>query len=126
MAIGLSVPRNKIQLTYQAEQIRVLDVVNPEIDLTDLLQDYAVHFLKQHQLSGLVLQEKSPSCGIDNCKVFSAKGELIGYSSGLFAATIIKTLPNLPVCCAEDLKTNQQLTSFIARVETYKINLQVE
>ncbi|MDQ7090457.1 MAG: DUF523 domain-containing protein [Methylococcales bacterium] len=118
-AIGLPVPRNKIQLTLDQGKIRVLDTVNPRIDLTLLLQNYAVEFIKQHSISGLVLQEKSPSCGIDNCKVFSTQGALIGVNSGLFAATIIKEKPLLPVCCAIDLQTQDTVSNFIERVQQY-------
>ncbi|NOQ35223.1 MAG: DUF523 domain-containing protein [Methylococcaceae bacterium] len=121
-AIGLSVPRNKIQLTYKNGEIRVLDTINPQIDLSDLLHDYALQFLKQYQLSGLILQEKSPSCGIDNCKTFADNGEIIAYSSGIFAATVMNHLPELPRCCAIDLRNHQQLSNFIKQVEDYHSN----
>lgn len=119
MAIGLSVPRNKIQLTYRQGQVSVLDSTNPDIDLTYLLRNYALRFLKQYNLSGLVLQEKSPSCGINNCKLFADDGEIIGYSSGLFATTIMDVQPLLPICCAVDLHEQQVLTNFIKQVQNY-------
>lgn len=119
VAIGLSIPRNKIQLTYQNGEIRVLDSINPDVDLTDLLHDYALQFSKQYILSGLVLQEKSPSCGIDNCKLFSKQGKIISYASGIFAATLIKLNPELPACCAADLTDKQTMDDFVQQVQHY-------
>ena len=119
-AIGLSVPRNKIQLTYQQGQVRVLDTVDPRIDLTALLRDYALDLIKEHKLSGLVLQEKSPSCGVNNCKLFSDNGGIIGLSSGLFAATMIEQQPLLPICCAVDLQNKRAILNFIKQVFNYQ------
>ena len=118
-AIGLPVPRNKIQLISKNESVRVLDTCYPHKDFTDLLENYTLNFLQQHSLSGIILQEKSPSCGIDNCKVFSESGELTGYSSGIFAATILKKIPTLPNCCAKDLGNAQAIEAFIKRVSVY-------
>ena len=122
-AIGLSVPRNKIQLTYQQGQIRVLDTVDPKIDLTALLRDYALDFIKEYSLSGLVLQEKSPSCGVNNCKLFSDNGQLIGLESGLFAATVIEQQPLLPIFCAVDLQNKQAVLNFIEQVFDYQYTI---
>jgi len=119
-AIGLSVPRNKIQLIYQQGQVRVLDTVDPTVDLTASLRDYTLDFIKEHKLSGLVLQEKSPSCGVNNCKLFSDNGVLIGLSSGLFAATMIAQHPLLPICCAVDLQNKQAILNFIEQVFNYQ------
>jgi len=118
-AIGLSVPRNKIQLTYQQDQVKVLDTADLTCDLTDLLRDYALDFIKEHKLSGLVLQEKSPSCGVNNCKLFNIHGQKIGYHSGVFAATIIKTQPQLPICCAIDLQHDLTKIEFIKKIQSY-------
>lgn len=119
-AIGLSVPRNKIQLIYQQGQVRVLDSIDPKLDLTALLRDFALDFIGKNPLSGLVLQEKSPSCGVNNCKLFSNNGVLIGLNSGLFAATIIEQRPFLPLCCAVDLQNKQATLNFIEQVFNYQ------
>jgi uncharacterized protein YbbK (DUF523 family) len=120
IAIGLPVPRNKIQLIYQQGQVSALDSVDPRLDLTTLLRDFALDFIEKCPLSGLVLQEKSPSCGINNCKLFSDNGVLIGLNSGLFAATIIEQQPLLPICCAVDLQNKQVILNFIEQVFDYQ------
>ena len=119
-AIGLPVPRNKIQLIYRQGQVSVLDSVDSKLDLTERLRDYALNFIEKYSLSGLVLQEKSPSCGVNNCKLFSDNGVLIGLNSGLFAATIIEQRPLLPLCCAVDLQNKQAILNFIKRVSDYQ------
>ncbi len=114
--IGLGVPRPKIQLTQVGSHIKVLQAGDPSIDVTGLLVDFAKQFVNQHALSGLVLQDKSPSCGIDNSKLFSEAGELTGNSSGLFAATMMDSFPNLLVVQASQLQSKADVLHFVKRL----------
>lgn len=111
--IGLGVPRDKIQLTRVGTEVKVLKINQPSVDLSKPLADFALQFIKQHALSGLVLQDKSPSCGLGNTKLFSETGEQIGVSSGLFASTIMQHKPNLPVVLASQLQTKQDVSQFL-------------
>lgn len=111
--IGLSVPREKIQLTLVDGQFKVLKTDELDIDVSDLLADFAIQFINQHALAGLVLQDKSPSCGIDNTKLFSLAGEQIGLSSGLFAKTIKEQMPELVVIQASQLQNKTDVQQFV-------------
>lgn len=111
--IGLGVPRAKIQLTALNGQIKVLKTDEPNVDVSDLLAGFAVQFTHQHALSGLVLQDKSPSCGVDNSKLFSETGEQIGLASGLFAKTIIDRMPHLVVIQASQLQSISDVQHFV-------------
>ncbi len=102
-------------------EIRVLDSINPDIDLTCALHDYALHFLTENPIAGLAMQEKSPSCGIGNCRLFAENGAQIGFGSGVFAATVIAQCPQMPVCCAEDLQSARHIQHFIERVRDYSL-----
>ncbi len=116
VAIGLAVPRAKIQLTQVGNQIKVLQVDDPGIDLSHCLVGFAKQFVKQQAVSGLVLQDKSPSCGIANSKLFSEAGEQIGLSSGLFAATIKDLLPQLPMIRASQLQSKTDIAQFVKKL----------
>jgi len=119
MEIGLGVPRNKIQLVQVQQTVRVREIENPAHDVSDLLKKSAEKFIKSHSLSGLILQDKSPSCGIDNSKLYSENGELIGMSSGLFASTIKQLLPDLPMCCASQLSDLDEIQQFFQQLQFY-------
>jgi len=115
--MGLGVPREKIQLTQVGNEIRVLKTEDLSVDVTELLVDFANQLMSQYSLSGLVLQDRSPSCGLGNTKLFSVSGEQIGAeSSGLFAATIRQQLPQLPIVLASQLKSEQDVLTFVERI----------
>jgi len=111
--IGLGVPREKIQLTQIGTEIKVLKINDPAVDFSKLLTDFALQFIQQYALSGLVLQDKSPSCGLGNVKLFSDTGEQIGMGSGFFASAIIHHLPNLPVVLASQLQSRHDVSHFL-------------
>ncbi len=111
--IGLGIPRAKIQLTQVGSIIKVLKTDEPDVDVAQLLTDFASQFITKYRLSGLVLQDKSPSCGIDNVKLFSEKGLQIGLSSGLFSKTIISLMPDLVVIQASQLQNIEDVKQFI-------------
>jgi uncharacterized protein YbbK (DUF523 family) len=111
--IGLGVPRDKIQLTQVGTEIKVLKINDPTVDVSKPLAELALQFIRQHALSGLVLQDKSPSCGLGNVKLFSETGEQIGISSGFFVAAIVHQKPNLPVALASQLLSKQDVSRFL-------------
>lgn len=116
MEIGLGVPRTKIKLTQVGKHLKVLNSENTDIDVTDQLAEFATQFVKQYQLSGLVLQDKSPSCGIGNTNVYSQAGEIIGLNSGVFASTIISLMPDLVVAQANQLQTKQAIDLYLKKL----------
>lgn len=87
VAIGLPAPRPPIRLIQTAAEIRVIEP-NSRTDFTQALRQSAQGLVSQQALAGFVLTTKSPSCGIGSTKLFNPSGELIGRSSGIFAATL--------------------------------------
>jgi uncharacterized protein YbbK (DUF523 family) len=116
--IGLGVPRAKIQLTQVGSSIKVLKTDGTNSDVSDALQNFAIRFVSQNSLSGLVLQDKSPSCGVGNTKLFSVSGEQIGVSSGLFAKTIMELMPDLVVVQASQLQSKNEIEQFVKNITT--------
>ena len=114
--IGLGVPRAKIQLTQIGSSIKVLKTDGTKSDVSAALQNFAIQFVNQNSLSGLVLQDKSPSCSVGNAKLFSEAGEQIGVSSGLFAKTIMDLMPDLVIVQASQLLSKQDIEQFVKRI----------
>ncbi len=111
--IGLGVPREKIQLVQVGVESKVLKINTPRIDYSAPLINFALQFIKQHALSGLVLQDKSPSCGLGNTPLFSEEGKQIGLGSGLFASTILQHEPQLSIILESQLQSKQDVVSFV-------------
>ena len=118
--IGLGVPRAKIQLTQVGSSIKALKTDDVNSDVSAALQNFAMQFVNQNSLSGLVLQDRSPSCGVGNTKLFSVSGEQIGVSSGLFAKTIMNLMPNLVVVQASQLQSKSEIEQFVKNLN-YRI-----
>lgn len=116
--IGLGVPRPKIQLTQVGHTIRVLREDNAQIDLTEPLISFAAQFSKQADLAGLVLQDKSPSCGLGHTKVYSQQGQVIGTGDGVFSATLLDILPSLVIVQASQLQNKSDIISFVKALTT--------
>ena len=115
--IGLGIPREKIQLMQISSGVRVVNVSNKAVDVTALLIAFAKQFVAKYSLSGLVLQDRSPSCGIGNAKLFSKNNELVGVSSGLFAATVMNLLPSLVVIQESQLQDEESIDCFVQKVK---------
>ncbi len=116
--IGLGVPRAKIRLTQVGKSIKVLQIDDSTLDFSDQLHNFADKYVKQQSLDGLVLQDRSPSCGIGNTALFSQAGVQIGNSSGLFAAKIIELLPRLVVVQANQLQSKSDIIQFVEKLKS--------
>ena len=118
VAIGLSVPREKIELHQQGCKVHLL-TANTKLDLTEAMIAYATEFLNNHALSGMILKDKSPSCGVGNCKQFDENGTMQGNGTGLFAATVLALKPDLPLLQSHIVTHTDDLNSFIQDVYEY-------
>lgn len=117
--IGLSVPREKIELHQRGMKIHLLSSRQPVIDLTEQMIEYASTFLKNHQISGVILKDKSPSCGVKNCKQYDEAGNMQRNGTGIFAATIMQLKPGLPMLQSNLVTQLSDLDRFIQQVNEY-------
>lgn len=120
-AIGLGVPREPIRLVGDPRNPRAVGTVNPELDVTDGLRAYGRRAAERlHDISGFILMQKSPSCGMERVKVYQGSGRpASGGGRGLFAAELMRARPDLPV--EEDGRLNDPVLreNFITRVFVY-------
>ncbi len=120
LSAGLSVPRPSIHQKMIAGQIRVVGTKNTALDVTEKLKESASKASRgMHQLSGYILKKDSPSCGMERVRVYNEFGQVTRNGRGVFAETLRRMHPNLPLeeegrLCDPKLREN-----FILRVFTY-------
>ena len=117
--IGLGVPREKIELHQQGAGIHLLTTAQPVADLTEQMIAYAQLFLENQQISGMILKDKSPSCGVANCKQYDELGNMQRNGTGIFAVTIMQLKPSLPMRQSNQIRQASDLDSFIQQVNEY-------
>lgn len=117
--IGLGIPREKIELHQQGTSVHLLSCTQPVADLTEQMISYARHFLHSHKISGMVLKDKSPSCGVRNCKQWNDTREMQRNGTGIFAATILRLQPDLPMLQSNTVQQASDLDEFLQQVNAY-------
>ncbi|MBF0293424.1 MAG: DUF523 domain-containing protein [Nitrospinae bacterium] len=117
MEIGMGAPRPPIRLVDSPGGLRARGVDDPAIDVTDALDGVGrVH----SDLSGLILKNRSPSCGTGNTEVFSQDGKLVSSAGfGIFALSIMGAAPLLPVEDETVLHDRMRRNIFLLRLFVY-------
>lgn len=125
MAIGMGVPRPPIHLVDDGSSIQVQGVEDASCNMTQPLMIYAEDIAKNNtDICGYIFKKNSPSCGTKNVKVLNIHGEYECKGRGMYAATIIKALPLLPVIDEEDFLNESMRLEFLSKVIKYaEINL---
>ncbi|AVF35415.1 YbgA family protein [Rahnella sikkimica] len=125
MAIGLPTPRPALRLVRMDEGVAMRFSNDETIDITDKMQSYAEKRVAPlTQLCGYIVCAKSPSCGMERVRVYSANGKDAKKSGvGIYTAELMKQHPWLPV--EEDGRLNDPILreNFVERVFTlYELN----
>lgn len=114
---GLGVPRPPVQLTASIENPKLIGRDNSLLDITGLMQDYCkTRPAGLNHLSGFIFKSRSPSCGLNSTPVFINEQCVTETGRGIFAKTLCKTYPNLPVIEDTELEVKYQLECFIQAV----------
>lgn len=117
VAIGLGTPREPVRLVGDPNRPRAVGTVNPQLDVSDALIAYGERMASElDDISGYILMQKSPSCGMERVKVYQANGYSVGSGAGLFAQALMRMRPELPV--EEDGRLNDPVLreNFLTRV----------
>ena len=113
---GMGVPREKIQLVKSNEQIRVLRVLQPDIDVTQQLSDFAKKIQRQYpDLAAMILKSKSPSCGIHSTPIFE-NDRMIKIGAGQFAYTLKSICPELIMLEENKLSNKANCMEFLSQL----------
>lgn len=127
VGIGLGIPRPPMRLVAtkndQGEDVvSVLDTKNQELDFTDRLKDYSENVANKglNNVSGYIFKKDSPSCGMTRVKVYAESGQFAHKEGvGVFADTIQKTFPLMPVEEEGRLNDVNLRENFLMRVYIY-------
>ncbi|WP_422137324.1 YbgA family protein [Endozoicomonas sp. ALC020] len=121
VAIGLGTPREPIRLVGDIQKVRVVGTDHPDVDVTDQLTDYGYKKAKElTDISGYILMQKSPSCGMERVKVYHENGCPSGVSSaGAYAKALMAARPLLPVEEEGRLHDPVLRENFFTRVYAY-------
>jgi len=121
MAIGLGTPREPIRLVGDPQAPRALGTRHRELDVTAALSDFGTRMAGElADLSGYIVMQKSPSCGLERVKVYQDNGyPAEGGGTGLYTAAFCRLRPDLPI--EEDGRLNDPVLreNFISRVYAY-------
>ena len=121
MAIGLGTPRQPIRLVGDPAAPHARGTVDTALDVTDALARYGREVAESLQgVSGYILMQKSPSCGMERVKVYQDNGyPAEGGGTGVFARALMDALPDLPV--EEDGRLHDPVLreNFLTRVYAY-------
>jgi uncharacterized protein YbgA (DUF1722 family) len=107
----LPTPRDALRIVQINDDIRLIQS-KTKLDLTDKMNNFSKNFLNKNiEIDGFILKSKSPSCGINDAKIYSniEKGSQHKKGKGLFSKEILKKYPNF---CVEN---EGRLTNFKIR-----------
>lgn len=92
---GLGTPRPTLRLIGDIEAPRARD---RHADHTAALQAQADTVRQAHpRLCGVLLQQGSPSCGLERVRLYNEQGVVQGRTSGVFSAALRTNWPELPL-----------------------------
>lgn len=120
VAIGLSVPRPPIRLVRHAHGVRARGVGDVGVDVTEKLVAYAEHVVPGLQdVSGYILKQNSPSCGMEEVKVYRPGEAPAANGVGVYARALMERLAELPFEEEGRLMDPVSRENFIERVFIY-------
>lgn len=117
LEIGLGVPRKPIRLTRRHPgEIRCHTIDDSTKDYTDALTQCANRQQHWHEkLCGYILKSNSPSCGMQQVKIWEDDSWVQG-GVGVYAAQLMKNFPCLPIEEEGRLQDRKLRENFIQRV----------
>jgi len=130
--VGLGAPRPSLRLCRRDDAPDAPDadgdgvrLVSPKTgqDLTAAMERFAgrrVAELADADLSGYVLKRASPTCGMERVRVYGPSGRAVARGRGLFAAELLRRLPDLPVEEEGRLNDATLRENFVERIFAYR------
>ena len=121
VAVGLGTPRQPIHLVARDEGVRAVGTRDPELDVSAALRDYGRQMAEElGDISGYILKNRSPSCGMERVKVYPQSGGAPSKTGrGLYAEALMDARPLLPVEEEGRLGDPVLRENFIERVLTF-------
>jgi len=122
IACGMGIPRERVRQVECGDDIRLVGEESAE-DWTDRMTQWGnkvLPGLADEELHGFILKARSPSCGLQQSKIYSTKGKAPRRGPGLFAKMMMESFPILPVESNERLQNPILRENFIRRIFVLK------
>ncbi len=97
--IKLGVPRDPIRIIEKDGNRKLLQP-STGLDVTSRMRTFTKEFLSSlKEVHGFILKDRSPSCGINNVKVYPGIGKKspIGKKAGFFGGAVKREFPGYPI-----------------------------
>ncbi len=123
VTIGLPVPREAIRILYNDNEKRLVSSMTG-IDSTEEMVEFAHAFAKglvNQSITGAILKNRSPSCGIKDVKMYPSIGKVACSpvkTAGFFGSAVVESNPGLPVEDEGRLMNYDIREHFLTRVYT--------
>lgn len=124
MDMGLPAPREALRIVRTNDDIDRLVLSNSGDDYTNQMDEFSKNFLKKldmEKIDGFVLKHRSPSCGINDVKIYKGTGKsnlLPGKTKGIFAQNLLDLNPDIFVENEGRLRNFNLRESFMIKVFT--------
>lgn len=121
--IGLGVPRDALKLVLNDNKETRIIQTKTKIDFTDQLQTYAKNTLsKIDSIDGFILKNRSPSCGINDAKIYPDVDNKIQVDKGpgIFGAYVMDNYSDLAVVNEGQLRNFNMREDFLINLFTIK------
>lgn len=120
--VGMGVPRESVRLTGDPNNPRMISGKSGK-DWTAKMTAYSKKRVSKNNLedlSGFILKNRSPSCGMERVKVYVKLGTIDRKGTGMFAKALMNQFSDLPVEEEGRLNDSELRENFIERVFAYK------
>ena len=119
--IGLGIPREPIQLEQTTAGVRLVAVQSRQ-DYTLRMQQFARRTavqIESWQASGYLLKSRSPSCGLQDVKLFDSDGSFQRSGQGIFTRELEQHGQGLPLAEETALEDDTRREHFIEQVQAF-------
>ena len=116
---GLGIPREPIQLQQLGSKIRVLQVSDRSIDLTEALRNCAADQSWLAGIDGYIFKARSPSCGVGTAPLWNQKDKQAASTDGEFVRCIKARYVDLPMIDEEQWQHTNLQQEFLLAAQAY-------
>ena len=120
-SIGLGVPRQPVLLVSDEDRIRFIQPAGSG-DLSEEVNRFSLFFLNSCDgIDGFMLKSKSPSCGINDVKLYTPGSMDVEFSrdgTGIFSQHVIRMFPYHPVINEVNMEDPECRDCFLSRIFT--------
>lgn len=122
MAIGLPSPRESLRIVRGDDKVDRLMFSQNGDDKTEDMLTFSDDFLGQlnrQEVDGFILKHRSPSCGMNDVKIYKGIGKsniIPGKTNGIFGGKVLEYYPNVPVENEGRLRNYNLRESFLIAV----------